>query len=279
MHIHKYFNPIFFIAATVVVRDDEGSTAARIDSSTNLTSSENLSSEALKTVSDATFYSSQTPSSMPNVTIFKDQFVVTNKTNLTPDYERGDNETINRSKITGHMKLNGDQNLEMKMDTNGMVIESTPKTIKFSNTNRSDSKHKVDVNIHVEGPSVADAQDGMESSKIGTIATIGISNSHRELSNDLINNDIDNDTSPNNLTADTPAVFIRAPIEARHSVLSDEEDNLEEIMVKDIEKSSTQNAFESDQTETEGTIIVEPPFRPCRNEINCHQRTSKSLLS
>ena len=74
---------------------------------------------------------------MPNGTILKDQLEVTNtsKTSLAPDYGRGDNETINWSKITDHIKLNGDQDLEVKMDTNGMVIESTPKTIKFSNTN------------------------------------------------------------------------------------------------------------------------------------------------
>ena len=313
---------------------------------------------------------------MLNGTIFKDHLVVTNKskTSLTPDYGRSDNETINRSEITDHIRLNDDQDLEVKIDTNGMVIESTPKTIKFSNTNSSDSKHKVDVNIQVEGPSVADApdemesskidtiaptgisssstelsndrtntfstnsttshnfttdtssfgtqapkgaihpalsgeedksviimaegiekasddnmyikepivvdvQDDMESSKIGTIATTGISNSHRDLSNDLINDDVEIDASSNNLTTDTPAVVTHAPIEARHSVLTDEKDKLEEIRVKDIEKATTQNAFGSDQNENEDTIIVEPPFRPCRNEINCHQGTSESLLS
>ena len=213
---------------------------------------------------------------MRNDTTLKDQLVVTNtsKTSFAPGYAIGDIETINGSKIIDHGKLNGDQELTLKMGTNGKVIESTSKTIELRKTNSSDSKHKVDVKIHIEGPSVVDAEDDMESSKVDTIATTGISNSPRELSNDLMNANPTNNTTPNNFTTDTSNIGTKASKGDIHSVLSDEEDKLEDIMVKDIEEASTQNDFGSDQNEREGTIIVEPPFRPCRNEINCHEDAS-----
>ena len=167
-----------------------------------------------------------------------------------------------------------DQDLNVKINTNGKVIETTSKTIELQKTNSSNSKHKVDVKIHIEGPSVVDAEDDMESSKVDTIATTGISNSPRELSNDLMRAISTNNTTPNNFATDTSNIGTQAPKGDMHSVLSDEEDKLEEIMVKDIEEASTQNAFGSEQNDREGTIIVEPPFRPCRNEINCHEDAS-----
>ena len=170
--------------------------------------------------------------------------------------------------------MKGDQDLNVKVNTNGKIIESTSKTIELQKTNSFDSKHKVDVNIHIEGPSVVDAQDDMESSKVDTIATTGISKSPRELSNDLIDANSSNNTTPNNFTTDTSNIGTQASKGDIDSVLSDEEDKLEEIMVKDIEEASTQNAFGSEQNEREGTFIVEPPFRPCRNEINCHEDAS-----
>ena len=213
---------------------------------------------------------------MRNGTALKDQLVVTNtsKTSFTPGYAIGDIETINGSKIIDHGKLKGGQDLNVKVNTNGNIIKSTSKTIELQKTNSSDSKHKVDVNIHIEGPSVVDAQDDMESSKVDTIATTGISNSPRELSNDRMNADSTNNTTPNNFTTDTSNIGTQSSKGDIHSVLSDEEDKLEEIMVKDIEEASTQNAFGSEQNEREGTIIVEPPFRPCRNEINCQEDAS-----